>query len=54
MSNLSKGVAMAHTHREVSMETLQKELVELNDHQLAMVYDYIRGLRAADIFLARR
>lgn len=53
MSNLSKGVARIAINREISMTTILNQLPDLNDRQLAMTADYIRGLRAADIFLSR-
>lgn len=50
--NGAKGVKPA-VNRETSMETLQAQLAELNDLQLEMVTDYVRGLKAAEVFLSR-
>lgn len=47
-----KGVKIA-INREISMTTIFNQLPDLTDQQLAMVADYIRGLKAADIFLSR-
>ena len=47
-----KGVVAVN--REISLETIRKQLEELEDHQLTMVADYIRGLRAAADFLNRK
>ena len=48
----AKGVHIA-VNREVTMENILGQLAELEDRQLIMVDDYIRGLRAADRFLNR-
>lgn len=47
-----KGVKVA-VNREISMTTILNQLPDLNEQQLTMVADYIRGLKAADIFLNR-
>lgn len=47
-----KGVKIA-VNREISMSTILNQLPDLDDKQLTMVADYIRGLKAADIFLKR-
>lgn len=47
-----KGVKVA-VNREISMSTIINQLPDLDDRQLSMVADYIRGLKAADIFLNR-
>ena len=46
-----KGVKIA-INREVTMETILSQLAELEDRQLVMVSDYIRGLKAAEKILA--
>lgn len=43
----------AVVNREISMSTILNQLPDLEDHQLTMVADYIRGLKAADMFLKR-
>lgn len=53
MSNRGKGVVPKAINREVSMSTILNQLPELNERQLMMVGDYIRGLTAADRFLSR-
>lgn len=50
--NGGKGVRIA-VNREISMSTILNQLPDLTDQQLVMVADYIRGLKAAGIFLAR-
>lgn len=52
MSNRFKGVRPA-INREVALTTIIHQLSDLDNRQLAMVADYIRGLQAADIFLSR-
>ena len=53
MSNRwNKGVKIA-VNREVALEGLISQLMELDNQQLSMVSDYIWGLKAADIFLSR-
>lgn len=52
MSNRVKGARTA-VNREISMSTIINQLPDLSDRELVMVADYIRGLRAADIFLSR-
>ena len=53
MSNLFAGVVPVTINREMSMATILDQLVELDDIQLAMVMEYVHGLKAADIFLRR-
>ena len=53
ISNMPKGVALVGINRETTMEVLQAQLSELDLRQLLMASDYIRGLKAADIFLRR-
>jgi hypothetical protein len=48
----NKGVKPA-VNRETTMEALQAQLADLNDLQLEMVTDYVRGLKAAEVFLSR-
>ena len=50
MSNRVKEVRAA-INRESSMDAIVCQLSELSDYQLQMVSDYIRGLKAAQIFL---
>lgn len=50
--NGNKGVRIA-VNREISMTTILNQLPDLDDKQLGMVADYIRGLKAADNFLNR-
>lgn len=45
-----KGVGIA-VNREISMTTVLNQLPDLDDRQVEMVADYIRGLKAADAFL---
>ena len=46
----NKGVGIA-VNREIGMAYIAHQLPELNDRQVEMVADYIRGLKAADVFL---
>lgn len=46
----AKGVGIA-VNREISMTYIAHQLPELNERQVEMVADYIRGLRAAEVFL---
>lgn len=50
--NGHKGIKIA-VNREISISTILNQLPDLSDQQLGMVADYIRGLKAADIFLNR-
>lgn len=52
MSNRHKGVAIA-INREITMTTIINQLPDLDDRQLDMVSDYIRGLKAARNYLDR-
>lgn len=52
LSGHANGVKAA-VNREISMSAILNQLPELSDWQLNMVDDYIRGLKAADIFLSR-
>lgn len=52
MSNRFEGVRVA-VNREISMSTIINQLPDLDDKKLEMVADYIRGLKAAEIFLGR-
>lgn len=47
-----KGVRVA-VNREISMTTIINQLPDLDDIQLEMTADYIRGLKAAEHFLNR-
>ena len=47
-----KGVGIA-VNREISMTTVLNQLPDLDDRQVEMVADFIRGLKAADSFLNR-
>lgn len=47
-----KGVKVA-VNREISMSAILSQLPELDDRQMEMVAEYIRGLKAADIFLGK-
>lgn len=48
----NKGVGIA-VNREVSMTTILSQLPDLDDRQLEMTADYIRGLKAAEAFLSK-
>lgn len=48
----NKGVKIA-INREVSMTTIINQLPDLTDQQLAMLADYIWGLKTAECFLNR-
>lgn len=53
MSNRwSEGVRIA-VNREVALEGLISQMMELDNQQLSLVSDYIWGLTAADKFLSR-
>ena len=47
-----RGIKVCVT-REITISTIINQLPDLDDRQLTMVVDYIRGLKAADIFLSR-
>lgn len=47
-----EGVRIA-VNREVALESLITQMMELDNQQLSMVSDYIWGLKAADNFLSR-
>ena len=47
-----EGVRIA-VNREVALEGLISQLMELDNQQLSLVSDYIWGLTAADKFLSR-
>lgn len=40
-------------NREISMVTILNQLPDLDDQQLEMTADYIRGLKTAEIFRSR-
>jgi hypothetical protein len=52
MSNRFKGVTAA-VNRQDTMTELQRQLAELTDRELHMVSDYVKGLRAASLFLSK-